>query len=212
MKQEPLSLNIVKTIMVVTIFVCLGALIGAIGYLAMKPKSESVVLQPTEEESEIDISDWKIYRNEKYGFEIKYPPNWDYNEEDISYLHYVIPRGTKSGIQIRYKPINKTYSSSGKISYVPVQIKARNFPYQISEYEKEVVINGIKFMETEPVPGRPSRIFFAENPKGSGSVMITDFIPVIVELKAGISSREKSSYEAIFNQMLSTFKFIEKQK
>ena len=26
--------------------------------------------------SEIDVSDWKIYRNEIYGYEIKYPQNW----------------------------------------------------------------------------------------------------------------------------------------
>jgi hypothetical protein len=25
----------------------------------------------------IDTSDWKVYRNEKYGFEVKYPENWE---------------------------------------------------------------------------------------------------------------------------------------
>jgi len=42
MKQEPLSLNLTKTIMVVTIFVCFGTLIGAIGYLAMKPNPKPI--------------------------------------------------------------------------------------------------------------------------------------------------------------------------
>lgn len=29
--------------------------------------------------AEIDTSDWKIYRNEKYGFEVKYPSTWSYS-------------------------------------------------------------------------------------------------------------------------------------
>lgn len=82
MKQEPLSLNLTKTIMVVTIFVCFGALIGAIGYLAMKSKTEPPVLPPVEkEESKIDTSDWKIYNNPETDFTFKYPNNWEVKQD-----------------------------------------------------------------------------------------------------------------------------------
>ncbi len=82
MKQKS-SLDFVKMIMVVTTFICLGALIGAIGYLSTKLKIEPVA-PPSTEESEIDTSDqktyWRTYRNEEYGYEIEYPESCSIKE------------------------------------------------------------------------------------------------------------------------------------
>jgi hypothetical protein len=46
--------------------------------------------QISKPEEEIDISDWKIYRNEKYTYEIKYPKNWKVNEGEFEGVPYAI--------------------------------------------------------------------------------------------------------------------------
>jgi len=34
------------------------------------------------QQSEIDMSDWQTYRNEEYGFEVRYPEGWEMKEEN----------------------------------------------------------------------------------------------------------------------------------
>lgn len=36
-----------------------------------------------------DTSNWNVYRDEKLGFEITYPPNWEFNVNDQTREHYL---------------------------------------------------------------------------------------------------------------------------
>lgn len=49
-------------------------------------KSISEITEQKIQQSEVkdETADWKIYRNEKYGFNVKYPSNWSYQENTIA--------------------------------------------------------------------------------------------------------------------------------
>ncbi|MDP3057402.1 MAG: hypothetical protein Q8N37_02675 [bacterium] len=63
-------------IFVIILFAFITALIIVV-YLPAFKNYSPVVVQPTVEPTPVvDISDWKTYRNEDIGFEIKYPVGW----------------------------------------------------------------------------------------------------------------------------------------
>lgn len=70
-------------------------LVGGLFVWYKKQSGMSPLVEPTVVESvsitteePIDISDWKTYRNEKYGYSMKYPSNWyvdtRFSEKDFS--------------------------------------------------------------------------------------------------------------------------------
>jgi uncharacterized membrane protein YvbJ len=81
-----------KKIIIITSIIVAVIIIGVITvYINQRQKGEEVrkepVAQPEESTIEsiiefIDTSDWRTYRNEEYGFEIRYPVNWSVHDEE----------------------------------------------------------------------------------------------------------------------------------
>ncbi len=67
---------------------------------AAKPKVNTETTLPIKEvqnngslETEIDTSDWKVYRNEEYRFEVRYPEKWKVEQVDNNYYFISQKRG-----------------------------------------------------------------------------------------------------------------------
>ncbi len=113
-----------------------------------------------------DISDWKIYKNEKYGFEIKYPPSLKPTAEFDVYYHLgsgwdaAADSNSSNGVPVINIPIAKSLKNESNSSYFVSEVRIgvssdqddvancieKSFKYApfISSLGAEI-INGIKF-------------------------------------------------------------------
>jgi hypothetical protein len=82
MKKESLSVIIIKTLLAVVIFTGIGTIIIGGGYLIgdcykggvdNKIEKEEIKDEKTIQD---ETADWETYRNEEYGFEFQYPKGW----------------------------------------------------------------------------------------------------------------------------------------
>jgi hypothetical protein len=150
------------------------------------------------EEVRQETANWKTYRNEEYGYEIKYPEDWVVSTEENS-------------IDVKLKKVN---------CFFDIQVitkESYDDRENISECYKEgtIDINGISF-ERFPCPYTSntnsvySRYYFQKNERYYLIKLLDSEIDAVNEvLEEGKEIPSFINCENYFNQMLSTFRFLE---
>ncbi|MDP3057343.1 MAG: PsbP-related protein [bacterium] len=146
----------------------------------------------------IDTLNLKSYKNEDYGYEIKYPSHWDINSTDISLIQWS---------DIKYKdfldspfinPLSiKTIKSNNKNIYDWVTGKAENDR------------NDIPYQKIEDITIAGTETFLLHDPVTMGTDIEVVFVfknDNVYRISAPVGKNDEQ-----FKQILSTFKFLNKQ-
>ena len=150
------------------------------------PPAEFLEIKKPEKVVEDETANWKIYRNEEYGFEIKYPDIFTTIEGHLGFVVVFQPKE-----KYACNPIIKVFE--GTVEEYEKSLESDPLTEIISK--KDIVINNYN--------GREIRSATYE----MGLADVCVLLPYNSEIYK-ICACEESDMEDIFNQMLSTFRFL----
>ncbi len=198
--------------LIVAIVLLIAVATGFAVYLSQKHRGpETPAIQKPEETAtsteEIDTSGWKICRNEEYGWEIKYPPEWFvYGEGSASKYTPSFIRTTEcigKGVMISSYNVDED-SPTKKSNSINIRIdtpqdlrgtvhegktKIEEFFQNASEL-KEVILDKEKFLDYTPIDEIDTVMLLGIHKQNR--VAITGKMP-----------------RTLFDAILSTFKFLD---
>ena len=179
----------------ILIVVILG-LVAVVGYFILKPTippssrtdSEQTVTQTTD----IDLANWKTYRNNEFGFELKYPPHLSTSvQDDDTYLLFIwfTPRIDES-LKDRFSVTVNENSLNEEAEFQKQEVEGHVLTNLIEE--SEINFNGYKGLRLDYEPS------------------VDNLVPTTtLIINNGIYSYTIVSETDDIDQILSTFKFLE---
>lgn len=223
-----------RTILLGLLVIIVISIIGASTYfLKGKPEQErgskfvfpgttgKIPAQPTPivpSQPEINTFDWKVYRNEKYGFEIKYPSDFT--------LQSTISPGVMAGSIVSFKLIANRYYTGTNLNEASVVIGARQdtkslshclMPEPLSFYKKLVetkVINGVTFYKDVVQEGATGHLYEKISYRTIHNSICFEIALFIHSSNIGVFNPgtvlefDRDAVLERLTQVLSTFKFL----
>lgn len=186
-----------KAVVSVIIVVIMAALLGAVGYFIFKnplpvaqeptpsPPIQNQATPSTPTSSADETANWKKYRNEKYGFEVKYPPGWHVNSE--------FPDVEIVSVQKTQYIQGVGYPQFGAVWMVIHPIPCKN---ECSNGEEVVDVGASKLV----VEITKTKAYHAAD--------ISATVTYAITFSYWKGDKNESMYRQVFDQILSTLKFI----
>ena len=173
---------------------------------------EEEVEIPEETQPKDETADWKTYRNEEYGFEIKYPTDFKVNQNEEIYFSSLNYGDTRIKISVDKNlsvPLDGTFG--GRYQYLEnQQIDSKVFSEKSADFNKDyfiayggmgswdTVINSYQYKNTDYYIVS----LYRGRQLGASSTEIIN--QTLIEMRD-----ENNDYTKIFNKILSTFRFLE---
>lgn len=130
-----------------------------------------------------EVEGWKTYRNEELGFEFRYPADWEDPSEDL----------LSTTVNIDFQ---NSFSLQFGVFYNQNLGRGMTIDELVRNSFEEIIVDGKKARK------------ISEYGSAKVSNDITVYIPVDKENIVVVVNQNKGVDEKIFNQILSTFKFI----
>jgi len=188
------------TITISIVVVILAAVGGAVWYAQSYKQSQNPPVAENEPEQtasstteDIDTSDWLTYRNEEYGFEVRYPETW-------------VLQNTQSGIYIKYQKewefgMEEGFSAFG-VSVIKENLQEFIESYK-SDFLNEKPLTRIINKEVYILANIPATKLTSNNAEGING----NFIFAVYNGKNYLITFDEN--EERHKEIISTFKFIE---
>ena len=167
--------------------------------------------------SKDETADWQTYRNEEYGFEVKYPNAWGFVKDSDTKIHFDVEKNDEAKIY---------YTSEADNIYIEVYPSLDSLPYYKKEGNFQIWLAHITGHEEEPYqswieqkdyfgPFRYIKRLFVGSENYEGIVLEENVhisrIENVFLIHNSVFYRISVDVDKTgeFDQMLSTFRFVE---
>lgn len=196
MNKNQKGLAPIIIILIVVAILAGGILAWQCGWISKTPTptpTSTPTPTPTPTSTPDETADWKTYTNEEYGFEVKYPDSWIIDEKTYNTVKplYVLSLS------------NKQKFKTGRIE---IDIQSTTYPSILSWAKEAHGPHGLQEVKVgkEEILGQQ----FIEKKKIFTGLLKNNFLYQII-LFGEIEEPKKSEIETVYNQILSTFKFLD---
>ena len=208
----PTKTKFIKIILVIVVLVFV-----AVGYLFLTgkigQKNEAKEESVNSEVSSVETSDWKTYKNEKYGFEVEYPANiFQLNKDANTLSHtlknfhkYSMKDGSDLGSANDISIIFKKENDKG-CNWLETELDLRSLGVAF-EFKN---IKGVKYETGAEGEGV---IYYCVKNKDNQNVFLIERWFLNASYSTDLSKQndyiDNEKQEEVYNQILSTFKFTD---